>query len=490
MAWTRRDLALSCPMGLAKYHLGDAFEDTPLIRALNRAWLDAFHGRIHRDVIVAPPRHGKTMGEQYGTAWWLHRQPMDRGAYSTYAGSLAKDFGAKTRQIIRDTGHLTGIDIDPGTSAKHDWALVDAETQEPLGGGLFSGGRGGAFMGKGFKFGIGDDYYSGVDEARSQAINRQVWTFASDTFPSRLEANAPLIFTNTRWTDTDHIGRLYREKKDLPGWRFTRIPALADHLAFDGRGKAEDHFGRSLNEPLWATRWTREVLETIKEDRGPTVWAGTYQGLPSPPEGAMFRRAWFNYWTWANKEQDAVILGRLGAVRRVVPLSECRIFHTMDTAGKDEHESTDADFTVLSTWALTQDHHLILLNVERIRTNPVRHAGLVKKAYEAWGGVTYLEETLLSLSVNRELNDAGVPVRSSRPDKSKTSRATLAEARYSAGRVWHPDPATVRAPWLHDFEDELLFFPNGEHDDQVDTVSLAALQSRPRRPPGIRDLGA
>lgn len=27
------------------------------------------------------------------------------------------------------------------------------------------------------------------------------------------------------------------------------------------------------------------------------------------------------------------------------------------------------------------------------------------------------------------------------------------------------------APWLRDFETELLSFPDGRHDDQVDTVS-------------------
>jgi phage terminase large subunit-like protein len=36
-----------------------------------------------------------------------------------------------------------------------------------------------------------------------------------------------------------------------------------------------------------------------------------------------------------------------------------------------------------------------------------------------------------------------------------------------AGRVWLPKEAA----WLADFQHELLHFPNGKHDDQVDSLS-------------------
>ena len=40
-------------------------------------------------------------------------------------------------------------------------------------------------------------------------------------------------------------------------------------------------------------------------------------------------------------------------------------------------------------------------------------------------------------------------------------------AKIEAGQVFLPKDA----PWLGDFLDELLAFPNGRHDDQVDSVS-------------------
>jgi hypothetical protein len=42
------------------------------------------------------------------------------------------------------------------------------------------------------------------------------------------------------------------------------------------------------------------------------------------------------------------------------------------------------------------------------------------------------------------------------------------QGRFEAGRVRLP----VEAPWLADFESELLAFPNGRYDDQVDAFML------------------
>ncbi len=37
------------------------------------------------------------------------------------------------------------------------------------------------------------------------------------------------------------------------------------------------------------------------------------------------------------------------------------------------------------------------------------------------------------------------------------------------------------APWVGEWEAELLLFPNARHDDQVDTLSYAALEVAKRR---------
>jgi predicted phage terminase large subunit-like protein len=57
-------------------------------------------------------------------------------------------------------------------------------------------------------------------------------------------------------------------------------------------------------------------------------------------------------------------------------------------------------------------------------------------------------------------------------DHDKVSRARPIAARYEIGAVYHP----AGAPWLADYEGELLAFPHGGHDDQVDTASYAGIE--------------
>ena len=54
-----------------------------------------------------------------------------------------------------------------------------------------------------------------------------------------------------------------------------------------------------------------------------------------------------------------------------------------------------------------------------------------------------------------------------KPEGSKQDRVAAQSAKIEAGHVHLPR----NAPWLHDFLNELLAFPNARHDDQVDSVS-------------------
>ena len=47
-------------------------------------------------------------------------------------------------------------------------------------------------------------------------------------------------------------------------------------------------------------------------------------------------------------------------------------------------------------------------------------------------------------------------------------------AKLEAGYVLIPE----QAPWLQDFQDEILQFPDGRHDDQVDSLSQYLVRSK------------
>ncbi|MEX0955356.1 MAG: phage terminase large subunit [Rhizobiaceae bacterium] len=77
-----------------------------------------------------------------------------------------------------------------------------------------------------------------------------------------------------------------------------------------------------------------------------------------------------------------------------------------------------------------------------------------------------LIDDLRSLDVSGFPTPIGVPVRG-----SKLERIGVQCHRIEAGDVLLPN----KAPWLEDFRAEMLAFPNGRHDDQVDALSQLLL---------------
>ena len=61
-----------------------------------------------------------------------------------------------------------------------------------------------------------------------------------------------------------------------------------------------------------------------------------------------------------------------------------------------------------------------------------------------------------------------LPVIGQHPTDDKETRLSRHQGRFEAGRISLP----VEAPWLADCEGELLAFPNGRYDDQVDALLL------------------
>ena len=66
----------------------------------------------------------------------------------------------------------------------------------------------------------------------------------------------------------------------------------------------------------------------------------------------------------------------------------------------------------------------------------------------------------------RQINIHAIPIV---PDGDKIMRMNRQTARIEAGSVLLPE----RAPWLNDFRSELMAFPAGRHNDQVDALSQA-----------------
>jgi predicted phage terminase large subunit-like protein len=85
------------------------------------------------------------------------------------------------------------------------------------------------------------------------------------------------------------------------------------------------------------------------------------------------------------------------------------------------------------------------------------------------------EAGLLARTLIKDLKAAGLPAVGVIPEGDKLTRVSIQLEKFTNGQVLFPR----EAPWLVDFENELLAFPNGRYDDQVDALIQALAYKRP-----------
>jgi predicted phage terminase large subunit-like protein len=110
---------------------------------------------------------------------------------------------------------------------------------------------------------------------------------------------------------------------------------------------------------------------------------------------------------------------------------------------------------------------------ERLRFDELKHKILeVKKRYG--GGTLLIEDSPISKGLIQSLEEASINVTTSAPERDKRARLIAQSDLFAGGSIFLPKTA----PWLEDFTAELLAFPGGRHDDQVDALTQALAWGR------------
>ena len=133
-------------------------------------------------------------------------------------------------------------------------------------------------------------------------------------------------------------------------------------------------------------------------------------------------------------------------------------------------EKQGADYTAIVAMSRDDRGIVHVREVERHRCGFNEVLERIKAAAARWQPtVIQVEQVQYQAAVVQELmRTTTLPVRGVRPDRDKLTRFLPLLTRYEQRMVRH-DPARVPA-W---FRDELLSFPEGEHDDGVDAASMA-----------------
>jgi predicted phage terminase large subunit-like protein len=136
---------------------------------------------------------------------------------------------------------------------------------------------------------------------------------------------------------------------------------------------------------------------------------------------------------------------------------------------------SDADYSAIVAMSRDKAGTIYIRDAQRIRAPFHQVLQFIQQLAAKWRPITIaIEQVQYQAAVVQELaRTTNLPVRGVHPDKDKLTRFLPLLARYEQGLVRH-------APGLQGwFEEELLSFPVGPHDDGVDALAYAFAASTP-----------
>ena len=410
---------------------------------------DAFErvatGELKRLIINMPPRHTKSEFASFLLpSWFLGKFPEKKIIQTAHTAELATGFGRKVRNLVSSDAYAKVFDTKLSTDSK-----AAGRWNTNKGGDYFAIGVGGAVTGKGADLLIIDDPHS---EQEAKQGNPAVFDGVYEWFTSgprqRLQPNAAIIIVMTRWSKRDLTGQIIKNsgKEGVDQWETIDFPAILPS-----------------GTPLWPAFWSKDALEALRSELPVSKWEAQYQQNPTSEEGAIIKRDQWQIWEQSSPPQVSYII------------------QSWDTAFEKNNR---ADYSACTTWGVF-DHpdskgnlkaNIILLDAFKQR---LEFPELKAKAYEAWKewepDTLIVEKRAAGAPLIYELRKMGIPMSEYTPGKGndKISRVNAISDLFASGMVWCPETR-----WAEEVMDELASFPNGDHDDLVDSSSQALMRFR------------
>jgi predicted phage terminase large subunit-like protein len=405
-------------------------------------------GETKRLIINMPPRHTKSEFASYLLpAWFLGRHPNKKIIQTSHTAELAVGFGRKVRNLVDSEEYqkvFPGVGLRADSKAAGRWSTTKN-------GEYFAIGVGGAVTGKGADILIIDDPHS-EQEAALAEVDPTIYDKAYEWYTSgprqRLQPGGSIVIVATRWSKKDLVGRVLKDAAARGGddWEVIEFPAIMPS-----------------GDPLWPEFWPLEELTALRKELPHQKWMAQYQQNPISEGAAIIKRDWWQEW----EEEDP-------------PRCEFTLM-SWDTAFE---KSNRADYSAMTYWGVfykdddvgQSQANIILLNAFRDRLEfPALKQEALNQYKECSPDSIIIEKKASGAPLIYELRSMGIPVQEFTPGKGndKFSRLNSVADIFASGRVWAP-----RTRWAEEVIDEVASFPAGDHDDYVDSVSLALMRFR------------
>jgi predicted phage terminase large subunit-like protein len=410
---------------------------------------DAFErvarGDLKRLIINMPPRHTKSEFASYLLpSWFLGKFPEKKIIQTAHTAELATGFGRKVRNLVSSENYQKVFDTKLSSDSK-----AAGRWNTHLGGDYFAIGVGGAVTGKGADLLIIDDPHSEQEAKQGNpAVFDNVYEWFTSGPRQRLQPGGAIIIVMTRWSKRDLTGQILKNagKDGVDQWEIIDFPAIMPS-----------------GTPLWPAFWSKTALEALKAELPVAKWEAQYQQNPTSEEGAIIKREQWSIW-----DKDTP------------PPCEY-IIQSWDTAFEKNNR---ADYSACTTWGVFQHPNkqgdmrpnIILLDAFKQRMEFPELKKMALELWQEWEPDTLIvEKRAAGAPLIYEMRKMGIPLSEFTPGKGndKISRVNAISDLFASGVVWCPETR-----WAEEVMDEMASFPNGDHDDLVDSSSQALTRFR------------
>jgi predicted phage terminase large subunit-like protein len=417
---------------------------------------EVMEGRCQRLIINIPPRYLKSiMASVALPAFLLGHDPTKRIICASYAQDLSSKLSRDCRTVMETAWYrriFPAARLNPEHKTESDFATVQKGMR-------YATSVGGVLTGLGGDAIIIDDPIKPADAASEKARETAIEWF-NTTVSTRLDDKnkGAIVVIMQRLHLDDLTGHLIRAR----GWTLVNIPAIATAPRDYRIGKGT-YYHREMDEVLQPEYESKDSLMRAKRTMGNLAFEAQYQQNPVPDEGAQLKREWFRYYTEAQMRNRPTRSGR---------------FQSWDTASTSGEFS---DYSVATTWYVEGDTYYLQDVLRKRLLYPDLKKEIIAYSCKHDCHKIIIEEKGAGQHLIQEFRERGTPIIPYVPKGDKVMRLATVSPLFEAGAVYFPD----RAPWLDDFLTELLQFPNGSHDDQVDSVSQFLNYMERRKTPAI-----
>lgn len=441
----RNDLVTFIHRAFQSVGAGQSYQHNWHIEVLAWQLMRCARGEVNRLLITLPPRYLKSICTSVAfVAWLLGQDPTRRIVCASYSAPLATKHARDCRNVMSAAWYRwvfpsTRVGRDKNT--EHDFVTT-------RGGCRYSTSVGGTLTGRGGNVIIVDDPINPMDAlstTKRQAVNE--W-FDGTLYPRLDDKRRDVILVVMQRVHLDDLaGHLL--SKDEP-WVHLDLPVVAPAEQRVQIGEDRYHV-RKAGDLLHAEREPQEVLDRLSEQLGSYNYSAQYLQRPIPLKGEIVKLEWF---------QEYTELPERGSGDQVVL--------SWDTASKSTELS---DFSVCTIW-LVHDGDYYLTGVERGKMNyPALRHSVIDLAARYDADTVIIEDRGTGTSLLQEFDGTEFEDRhclvAYEPLEDKVTRMHAQTAVIEAGHVYLP----AAADWLEALRAELLQFPNGRNDDQVDSIS-------------------